>query len=118
MLIDFLSMRLDDLDYNLPPGQIAQQPLQCRDASRLLLLSRFEGSADDRLFVHLPDLLRGNELIVLNNTRVIPARLFGRRAGVYAQPPSRSTRQEHLTGEVEVFLTRQLDAQKWEALVR
>jgi S-adenosylmethionine:tRNA ribosyltransferase-isomerase len=118
MLLDFLSMRLDDLDYNVLPDQIAQRPLDRRDSSRLLQLSRSEGSLEDRLFVHLPDLLRGDELIVLNNTRVIPARLFGRRAGVHAQPPSRSTRQEHLTGEVEVFLTRQLDAQKWEALVR
>jgi S-adenosylmethionine:tRNA ribosyltransferase-isomerase len=66
----------------------------------------------------LPDLLRSDGLIILNNTRVIPARLFGRRAGVHAQPPSRSTRREHLTGKVEVFLTRQLDLQSWEALVR
>ena len=118
MLLDFLSMRLDDLDYNLPPEQIAQRPLDRRDASRLLLLARSKGSLEDRLFVHLPDLLRGDELIVLNNTRVIPARLFGRRAGMHAQPPSRSTRKEHLTGKVEVFLTRQLDPQTWEALVR
>ena len=63
-------------------------------------------------------MLRGDELVVLNNTRVIPARLFGRRAGVHAQPASRTTRREHLTGKVEVFLTRQLDPQTWEALVR
>ena len=111
-------MRLDGLDYNLPPGQIAQRPLERRDSSRLLVLTRSEGSLDDRHFVNLPNLLRGDELIVLNNTRVIPARLFGRRAGVHAQPPSRSKRREHLTGEVEVFLTRQLDPQMWEALVR
>jgi S-adenosylmethionine:tRNA ribosyltransferase-isomerase len=82
------------------------------------VLSRFEGSVEDHLFVDLPELLRGDELIVVNNTRVIPARLFGRRAGVHAQPPSRATRQEHLTGKVEIFLTRQLDPQTWEALVR
>ena len=69
-------------------------------------------------FQDLPDLLRGDELIVLNNTRVIPARFFGRRVGVHAQPPSRATRHEHLTGKVEVFLTRQVDPQTWEALVR
>jgi len=111
-------MRLDDLDYSLPPGQIAQRPLERRDSSRVLVLTRSEGNLDDRFFVDLPHLLRGDELIVLNNTRVIPARLFGRCAGVHAQPPSRSTRREHLTGEVEVFLTRQLDPQTWEALVR
>jgi S-adenosylmethionine:tRNA ribosyltransferase-isomerase len=118
MLVDSFFMRLDDLDYHLPAGQIAQKPLDRRDASRLLLLSRSAGGLKDHLFVDLSDLLRGDELMVLNNTRVIPARLFGRRAGVHAQPPSRTTRQEHLTGKVEVFLTRQTDPQTWEALVR
>ncbi|MGB9463534.1 MAG: tRNA preQ1(34) S-adenosylmethionine ribosyltransferase-isomerase QueA [Candidatus Acidiferrum sp.] len=118
MLLDFLSMRLDDLDYLLPPSQIAQRPLDRRDSSRLLELSRSEGRLEDHLFVDLPDLLRGDELIVVNNTRVIPARLFGRRVGVHAQTPSRASRAEHLSGKVEVFLTRQLDPQTWEALVR
>ena len=118
MLLDSLFMRLDDFDYNLPPTQIAQQPLDRRDASRLLELHRAKGILKDRLFSELPELLRGDELLVLNNTRVIPARLFGRRAGVHAQPPSRTTRREHLTGKVEVFLTRQHDPQTWEALVR
>ncbi len=118
MLVDSLLMRLDDLDYHLPPRQIAQRPLDRRDPSRLLELSRSVGSLEDRLFVDLPNFLRGDELVVLNNTRVIPARLFGRRAGVHSQSPSRATRREHLTGKVEVFLTRQLDLQSWEALVR
>jgi S-adenosylmethionine:tRNA ribosyltransferase-isomerase len=56
--------------------------------------------------------------VVLNNTRVIPARLFGRRAGVHSSPPSRATRQEHLSGQVEVFLTRQIGLDTWQALVR
>lgn len=118
MLLDSLLMRLDDLDYHLPASQIAQTPLDCRDASRLLHLSRSTGTREDQLFINLPELLRGDELIVLNNTRVIPARLFGRRAGVHAQPPSRATTQQYLTGKIEVFLTRQIDAQTWEALVR
>jgi S-adenosylmethionine:tRNA ribosyltransferase-isomerase len=118
MLLDSHSMRLDDLDYHLPDGQIAQRPLEGRDASRLLELSRSEGSLTDRRFADLPNLLRGDELMVLNNARVIPARLFGRRAGVHTQPASRATRDEHLTGKVEVFLTRQADPQTWEALVR
>ena len=111
-------MRLDELDYHLPPEQIAQRPLERRDASRLLLLNRSTGALEDRLFAELPDLLVGNDLLVLNNTRVIPARLFGRRAGVHSQKPSRSTRTEHLTGEVEVLLARQIDTDVWEALVR
>jgi S-adenosylmethionine:tRNA ribosyltransferase-isomerase len=111
-------MRLDELDYQLPVEQIAQRPLDRRDASRLLLLNRSSGAFEDRHFAEFPDLLAGNELLVLNNARVIPARLFGRRAGVHSQKPSRSTRSEHLTGKVEVLLTRQVGAESWEALVR
>jgi S-adenosylmethionine:tRNA ribosyltransferase-isomerase len=118
MLLDFLPMRLDALDYHLPSGQIAQRPLDRRDASRLLEIDRFAGRLNDHLFRDLAELLRGDELLVLNNTRVIPARLFGRRAGVHAQPPSRTTGPEHLAGKVEIFLTRQLEPQTWEALVR
>jgi S-adenosylmethionine:tRNA ribosyltransferase-isomerase len=111
-------MRLDELDYHLPADRIAQRPLERRDASRLLVLDRSTGVFTDRVFVEFPELLHGNELIVLNNARVIPARLFGHRAGIHAQAPSRATRLEHLTGKIEVFLARQLDADCWEALVR
>ncbi|MGB7234315.1 MAG: tRNA preQ1(34) S-adenosylmethionine ribosyltransferase-isomerase QueA [Candidatus Acidiferrum sp.] len=111
-------MRLDDLDYELPSGLIAQRPLGRRDASRLLLLPRSGAKLEDRLFADLPHMLGGNELIVLNNARVIPARLFGRRQGVHAQRPSQATRHEHLTGTVEVFLVHQIDSNTWEALVR
>jgi S-adenosylmethionine:tRNA ribosyltransferase-isomerase len=111
-------MRLEDLDYDLPQNQIAQKPLERRDASRMLALSRSRGSLNDGVFLDLPEFLRGDELIVLNNTRVIPARLFGRRAGLHAQPPARRTRGQHLAGKVEVFLTRQVDPETWEALVR
>lgn len=111
-------MRLDELDYHLPREQIAQRPLDRREASRLLLLDRASGVFEDRFFTDFPSLLRGDELLVLNNARVIPARLFGRRAGVHSQPPSRATKREHLTGKVEVFLTRELDSETWEALVR
>jgi S-adenosylmethionine:tRNA ribosyltransferase-isomerase len=111
-------MRLDQLDYHLPREQIAQRPLDRREASRLLSMDRSSGLFEDRLFAEFPSLLRGNELLVFNNARVIPARLFGRRAGVHSQPPSRATRSEHLTGKVEIFLTRELDSETWEALVR
>jgi len=111
-------MRLDELDYRLPREQIAQRPLDRREASRLLLLNRSSGVIEDRLFTEFPSLLRGDELLVFNNARVIPARLFGRRAGVHSQPASRATRAEHLRGKVEIFLTRELDGETWEALVR
>jgi len=111
-------MRLDELDYQLPAHQIAQRPLERREASRLLLFDRVSGEFADRQFEEFPDILHGNELLVLNNARVIPARLFGTRRGVHSQPPSRATRAEHLSGKVEVFLTRQTDADTWEALVR
>jgi S-adenosylmethionine:tRNA ribosyltransferase-isomerase len=111
-------MRLDELDYHLPREQIAQRPLDRREASRLLLLNRSSGGFEDHQFTEFPSLLRGDELLVFNNARVIPARLFGRRAGAHSQPASRATRGEHLTGKVEIFLTRELDSETWEALVR
>lgn len=111
-------MRLDELDYHLPQDRIAQRPLDRREDSRLLLLDRTAGIFADRRFAEFPELLRGNELLVLNNARVIPARLFGRRVGVHSQRPSRSTLGDYLSGRVEVFLTRQLDSETWEALVR
>ncbi|PYU50944.1 MAG: tRNA preQ1(34) S-adenosylmethionine ribosyltransferase-isomerase QueA [Acidobacteria bacterium] len=111
-------MRLDELDYHLPREQIAQRPLEHREASRLLFLDRSSGVIEDRLFTDFPTLLQGNELLVINNARVIPARLFGRRAGVHSQAPSRATKAEHLTGKVEIFLTREIDSATWETLVR
>ena len=110
-------MRLDELDYSLPEQLIAQRPLERRDGSRLLTLDRSGAGYEDRLFSEFPVLLRGDELLVLNNARVIPARLFGRRMGVRSDPPSRKTRREHLTGKAEVLLTRQLQTDVWEALV-
>jgi S-adenosylmethionine:tRNA ribosyltransferase-isomerase len=117
-------MRLDELDYHLPLEQIAQRPLANRDASRLLTLGCHTGEIGDQLFAALPDLLQGNELLVLNNARVIPARLFGHRVGVHSQQSSRATQTEHLTGNIEVLLTHRIDpdaadkTQTWEGLVR
>jgi S-adenosylmethionine:tRNA ribosyltransferase-isomerase len=111
-------MRLDELDYDLPSQLIAQRPLARRDASRMLVLNWQSGHFEDRMFADLPGLLRGDEFLVLNNTRVIPARLFGRRVGVHSDPPSRATRHEHLTGTVEILLTRQVGPDTWETLVR
>lgn len=113
-------MDLSDLDYDLPPERIAQWPLEQRDASRMLLLDRRSGTWEDRQFREFPDLLRGDELIVINNTRVLPARLWGHRKGVRAQPIGKNSpiRQEHLSAAVEVLLLRACEADEWEALVR
>jgi S-adenosylmethionine:tRNA ribosyltransferase-isomerase len=111
-------MRVSEFDFKLPPERIAQRPLAERDASRLLLLERKNGAWQDELFRNFPNLLRGDELIVFNNVRVLPARLFGARAGVHSQPPPVRGGQEHLSGRVELFLTRQIETDIWEALVR
>src|SRR5215470_1919140 len=111
-------MRIEELEYPLPRELIAQMPLARRDASRMLVLERSSGVFQDRVFSELPALLRGDELLVYNNARVIPARLFGKRAGVFSQPPSKSIRRVHLQGQVEVLLVRRVEANIWEALVR
>lgn len=113
-------MNLSELDYNLPPERIAQHPLSERDASRMLLLDRATGAFEDKQFRELPGLLRGDEIVVINNVRVIPARLFGRRAGIHAQPigAHNPARHEFLQTEIEVLLVRQLSENTWETLVR
>jgi S-adenosylmethionine:tRNA ribosyltransferase-isomerase len=113
-------MNLSDFDYELPGGSIAQRPLAERDASRMLLLSRANGEWEDRQFRELPTLLRGNELLVLNDARVLPARLFGHRAGLRAEPPGAKNpaRDEFLASPIEVLLVRQVTPDTWEALVR
>src|SRR3979409_2690045 len=99
-------VRLAALNYVLAEQLIAQRPLPRRDASRMLLLDRLGGAYENSFFTELPALLDGDELLVCNNARVLPARLFGKRKGVFAQAPAKSLRREHLQGEVEVFLTR------------
>jgi S-adenosylmethionine:tRNA ribosyltransferase-isomerase len=113
-------LKLEDFSYDLPEDRIAQQPLPRRDASRMLLLARSDGQWDDRAFAELPDLLRGDELIVVNNARVIPARLFGHRRGDRSEPAGKQSKQrgEYLSSVIEVLLTRNLEDDVWEALVR
>jgi len=108
-----------DFNYILPPEQIAQQPLQDRAASRMLIVDRSSGKVDDSWFRSFPDALRSGDLLVLNDTRVLPARLFARRAGIHAQPISsrNSAAKEHLQGNVEVLLTEQYSPLEWSALV-
>jgi len=113
-------LRIEDFDYQLPVAQIAQHPLAERAASRLLLLERGKHSWEDRRFRQLPEILRGDELLVVNNARVLPARLFGRRLGARAQAASRKSRMpgELLKAQIEVLLTREIRPGEWEALVR
>lgn len=115
-------MLVSDFDYELPPELIAQQPLADRAGSRLLLLSATTGQFEDRQFRDFPDLLRPTDLVIFNNTRVFPARLYGRRRGLKSQPvsPRNPAAHEFLRGRIEVLLTRQLqaDPNEWECLVR
>lgn len=113
---------VSDFHYELPDELIAQQPLPDRAGSRLLHLSAAGGSFVDRQFSEFPELLRPGDLVVFNDTRVFPARLFGRRKGFKSQPisPRNPAAREFLHGRVEVLLTRQLrdDPNEWECLVR
>jgi len=113
---------VSDFDFELPESLIAQQPLADRAASRMLHLDRQTGSYRDSSFREFPNLLRPDDLLVLNNTRVFPARLFGHRSGERAQPlsPQNPAMKDFLHGRVEVLLTKQISSepQTWEALVR
>ena len=120
-------MLVSAFQYDLPPERIAQEPLADRAASRLLHLNRLPGSWQgqswqDRKFREFPDLLRPDDLLVVNNTRVFPARLYGHRSGQRAQPlsPHNPAARDFLRGQVEVLLTRRVadDPNEWECLVR
>lgn len=113
-------MLVSDFDFHLDEELIAQEPLADRSASRMLHLFRRTGAFEDRKFADLPDLLRSDDLLVVNNSRVFPARLFGRRSGLHAQPlsPRNPASRDFLHGQVEVLLTRQVADWEWQALVR
>jgi S-adenosylmethionine:tRNA ribosyltransferase-isomerase len=115
-------MLVSDFNYNLPPELIAQRPLEERTASRLLHLDRQCGIWRDRFFRDFPDILRPDDLLVLNNTRVFAARLCGHRSGQRAQAvsPHNPAAKDFLQGQIEVLLTRQVqnDPNEWECLVR
>jgi S-adenosylmethionine:tRNA ribosyltransferase-isomerase len=97
-------MKLSDFDYQLPEELIAQQPLEQRDASRMMILSRETQTVEDSRFELFPEYIRAGDVVVVNNTRVFPARLMGQR------DPS--------GGRVEVLLVREVEPSIWEALVR
>ena len=97
-------MHISDFDYELPEELIAQQPLPERDASRMLVVNRATQTLEDGHFVSLPDYLRAGDCLVLNNTKVFPARLLGHRLPT--------------GGSVEILLLREIEAGKWQALAR
>lgn len=95
-------MKTSDFDYNLPESSIAQTPVEPRDSSRLLVLHRGIGELEHRIFRDVIDYLHPGDLLVLNQTRVIPARIYARK---------------ETGGRVELLLLRQRDEVTWEALV-
>ncbi|MFC1917122.1 tRNA preQ1(34) S-adenosylmethionine ribosyltransferase-isomerase QueA [Chloroflexota bacterium] len=97
-------MKTSDFDYTLPAELIAQIPLEPRDRSRLLVLPRQGGSLEHRRFYEIGDYLRGGDVLVFNDSRVIPARLHGMKLDS--------------GGGVEILLLRRLEANIWEALVK
>jgi S-adenosylmethionine:tRNA ribosyltransferase-isomerase len=115
-------MLVSDFNYNLPPELIAHRPLEDRAGSRLLHLDRQREIWQDRLFRDFPGILRPDDLLVLNNTRVFAARLYGHRGGQRAQAvsPHNPAAKNFLQGQIEVLLTRQVenDPNEWECLVR
>jgi S-adenosylmethionine:tRNA ribosyltransferase-isomerase len=96
-------LRTDDFDYILPPDRIAQHPVEPRDASRLLVIQRHSGQLEHRHFREIGGYLRPGDLLIANDSRVLPGRLWARRS---------------TGGRVEFLLLRQLDGDWWEALAR
>ncbi|MEN6606565.1 MAG: tRNA preQ1(34) S-adenosylmethionine ribosyltransferase-isomerase QueA [Bryobacteraceae bacterium] len=114
-------MNLSEFDYHLPEDRIAQQPQADRAASRMLVVDRASGKWEDHAFRELPSYLREGDCLVLNDSKVFPSRLLGRRAGVRALSVGKKNpaRWQHLTGRVEVFLLHPIgeDNRTWLALV-
>ena len=96
-------MQLSDFDYELPERLIAQEPLENRAGSRMLVVDRDAANFRDDQFFSFPEYLRSDDVLVLNNTRVFPARLFGR---------------SETGAAVEIFLVRETGDRTWEALAR
>jgi S-adenosylmethionine:tRNA ribosyltransferase-isomerase len=106
-------VRVSDFNFDLPEELIAQKPPEIRGSSRMLVLDRATGTYEDIFFKNLPEILKPNDLLILNDSRVIPARLYATRAGLHTQYNSPDP-----TGRIEVLLTQQLADNDWTALVR
>jgi S-adenosylmethionine:tRNA ribosyltransferase-isomerase len=117
-------MDLAAFDFHLPEELIAQQPLPERASSRMLVVHRATGTWEDRAFRDLPSYLGPGDCLVLNDSRVFPARLFGHRAGsagTLAVGRNNPKRSEHLSGQVEALLLGPAsggEGRDWNALVR
>lgn len=96
-------MLISEFDYELPEALIAQEPLEKRESSRMLVVGRAGKSFRDEQFFNLPKYLKKNDVVVLNNTKVFPARLFG---------------ATETGARIEIFLVRELENQIWETLAR
>ena len=97
-------MHISEFDYNLPEELIAQLPAHRRDHSKMMVLNREDKTIHHHVFKDIVDLIEPNSILILNNTRVIPARLYGEKEGTGAK--------------IEIFLLKELEAHKWEALVK
>ena len=108
-------MLVSDFHYDLPEDLIAQTPPAIRGTSRMLTLDRHTGAFADNVFTDLPQLLKPGDLLILNDSRVLPARLYATRAGLTTQHNSPTP-----TGHIEVLLTQRLasDHNDWTALVK
>jgi len=106
-------VRVSDFDFLLPDDLIAQSPPAVRGSSRMLVVDRGSGGLVDDSFARLPEHLRAGDLLILNDSRVLPARLFAVRAEAMTQVNSPAP-----SGRIEVLLTEQHEADEWTALVR
>src|SRR6056297_3394935 len=97
-------MKVEEFDYDLPERLIAQKPIENRDESRLMILNKETGEINEKIFYEIVDLLNKEDLLILNNSKVIPARLYGEKVP---------------TGtEIEVLLLNRVNKNTWEVLVR
>ncbi len=106
-------MLVSDFNFDLPEDLIAQHPPAVRGSSRMLAIDRRTGAYTDDHFRNLPAHLRAGDLLILNDSRVLPARLYAVRAGLNTQAKSPTP-----TGQIEVLLTQQIAPHTWSALVR
>ena len=94
-------MKLEDFDFYLPEELIAQEPIKVRDNSRLMVLHKNTGEIEHKIFKDIVEYLYPGDCLVLNNTKVIPARLYGFKEGT--------------GGKIEILLLKRIEKDRWEA---
>src|SRR5277367_6543034 len=105
-------VQVSNFNFHLPEELIAQKPLEDRAGARMLALNRQTGEYEDHHFREFPEMLREGDVLVLNNSRVIPARLFAHRAGLHTQEGHKTS------GRIQVLLTEQISDWEWKVLAR